>query len=393
MKEDKRKNMKTVYFDLLCGASGDMILGSLIDLGLPVDYLSARMNSLGIDQLSIRAEKVKRSGMTATRMVLDWAEQRRFRGLHSILDLIRQGQFSDSVYSRCETVLRRIAEAEAKVHGVEIEKVHFHEVGAVDTIVDVLGACLGFEYLGIDRIAFSTLTVGHGTIRGEHGIMPAPCPATATMARGYVVEITEIPAEILTPTGCALLTALGEQQTEGISGSIEAIGYGSGTREISERPNLLRAMILAQKEQTAGGDVVCLLETDLDSVTGEQMGFAAERLFEAGALDVSWIPLFMKKNRPGYRLSVIAPPGVREKVIRAIVTHTRTLGVRYSRVQRARAGRVGATRMFEGMELAEKSCRFEDVNFTKPEYESLAALARSRGESLFSLLEKYYRGT
>ncbi len=380
--------MRTVHFDLVCGASGDMILGALLDLGAPAERLRADMARLGIEGLTIESESVRRSGLRCRHMKLSWRSPREYRHLPQILETIGGAQFSDRVYRRCETVLQRLGEAEASAHGIPIEKVHFHEIGAVDTIVDIAGAALCLEYLDISAVTYSRLTVGRGTVKTAHGVMPVPVPATASMIEGLEVRPLAIDTEILTPTGCALLTALG-RQTPGLpAGIIEASGCGCGDRTFEHHPNLLRAFLVGEKRATDGpAEYVCVLESDMDHVSGEVMAFAAQQCMDAGALDVSWGPQLMKKGRPAYRLTVICEPSARETMADIILTQTRTLGVRYHFMQRVVAQRSAVAVQLDGHDIDGKHCCHKGHSFTKPEFDAVAELARRTNRPLPELLD------
>jgi uncharacterized protein (TIGR00299 family) protein len=382
--------MKAIYFQTLCGASGDMILSTLIDCGVPIHYLQAELTRTGIEGLSIETERLTRGGVSCRHMLLSWTTQKEYRHLPLILDIIRKGGYPDRVVARCTAVLERIAKAEAQVHGVSVEKVHFHEIGAADTIVDVLGAALCLEYLGVEELFFSTLTEGYGTITMDHGVMPVPAPATAAMLTGFACQTLDIPTEILTPTGCALLTALGEQRPEGVSGKVCAIGYGCGDKTFGHHPNYLRG-VLMESAGSSLSQTVCLIETNLDHVTGEVMGFTAEELFSRGALDVAWTPIIMKKGRPGYSLAVMCTAQQRDTLIDCIMRNTRTLGVRYQELARKVAVREPAVVAFSGRDVAAKNHSWGDRTFTKLEYEACAALARERCAPLIEVMEEWVR--
>lgn len=384
--------MRTLCFRMVCGAGGDMILASLIDAGVDIAYLERELGRLDIEGLWIAAERTRRGGIGCVQMNLGWAKQTRYRHVPELLELIDGRGYPARVFRRCERVLRRLAEAEASVHGIAVEKVHFHEIGAVDTIIDVLGACLCLEYLGIERVVFPTLTVGHGTITCEHGVMPVPAPATAHLLRGLRVTTIDVPTEILTPTGCAILTTLGEQSLEGTAGTLAGVGYGCGTKQFEGYPNVLRAELIDTESVNAPtADTVVVLESDMDHLSGEVMAFTAEELFACGALDVSWCPLVMKKGRPGYRLTVLVEPGMEHETAKMIMRQTRTLGVRSATVRRLIARRSVRTSEGAGAELREKVCDTGEATFVKPEYEDLAALARRRGVPLIELLSEYGR--
>jgi pyridinium-3,5-bisthiocarboxylic acid mononucleotide nickel chelatase len=382
--------VRTLYFDVTCGASGDMILAALLELGAPLEQLRADLGRLPVQQLSIGVDRGCRRGLACGSMELSWAEQRTYRHLSDLVALVQAGNYPPSVVKRCTDVLNRLAEAEASAHGVEVERVHFHEIGAVDTIVDILGASLCLEYLGIERIWYSTLTVGSGAIETEHGEMPVPVPATSRMIQGLRLRGLDTGTEILTPTGCAILTTLGEQVRAIPEGTVAGIGVGAGTREINGCSNVLRAFLIERDEHShEPRHKVCVLESDMDHVSGEIMGFTAEQCLGAGALDVSWTPVFMKKGRPGYRLTVICEEGDRDRLAGLIIGQTRTLGIRYTHVSRIAAERESGTTAFQGTQVAEKHCRYGSYRFSKLEYESLASLARTSGRPLVELLEEY----
>jgi uncharacterized protein (TIGR00299 family) protein len=292
----------------MSGASGDMILSSLVDIGVPVSYLRRELAKLKIPGFVFDVEKQKRSGISALHLKMKWDTPRTYRHLQQILAMIKKANYKAGVYSQCEAVLMRLGKAEAKVHGMALEKVHFHEVGAVDTIVDVAGICLGLDYLGIDKILFSTLTDGKGTVTTQHGTMPVPVPAVAAMAEGFELRILDISTELLTPTGCAALTALGRQVSSGMSGKVLKTGYGCGDKILADTPNVIRAFLIETGGESSG-EYVAVIESDMDHISGEIMGDVAARLMREGALDASWTPVFMKKGRPAYRLTLLCAPG------------------------------------------------------------------------------------
>ncbi|MBN2187925.1 MAG: nickel pincer cofactor biosynthesis protein LarC [Chitinispirillaceae bacterium] len=383
---------KILYFDCLSGAGGDMILAALVDLGVPASFLNARMKRLCIPGLSVAASRERRGGIACTRMRMRWNTPKAYRRLPEILRIIRRGRFGAPVLRRCAAVLGRLAAAEAKAHGIPKNKVHFHEVGAVDTIADVAGVCLALAYLAIDEVRFSTLTEGRGTIRTEHGLLPVPAPATAELIRGFHVTRLDIPTELLTPTGAALLTTLGTQSLHCPAGVVTKTGRGCGTKTFETHPNFLRAMLVTTEdapETGSGRDTVTVIETDMDHVSGEIMGNAGTLLMENGALDVSWMPLYMKKGRPGYRLTVIAPPRRSSALVDLVMIHTRTLGVRVRKVQRVIAERETKEIRFSGYRVSEKRCRYKGRVFSKIESDDLARIAQKRRVPVIELMEKY----
>ena len=383
--------MKTLYFDVMSGASGDMILSSLVDIGVPVAYLRRELAKLKIPGFTFDVEKQKRSSISASHLKMKWETPRTYRHLHQILAMIKKANYKPGVYARCEAVLMRLGKAEAKVHGMALEKVHFHEVGAVDTIIDVAGICLGLDYLGVDEILFSTLTDGRGTVNTQHGTMPVPVPAVAAMAEGFDLRILDISTELLTPTGCAVLTALGRQQSAGMSGNVLKTGYGCGDKILANTPNVLRVFLLEAGIESSG-EHVAVIESDMDHISGEIMGDVAARLMRDGALDASWTPVFMKKGRPAYRLTVMCAPGRQQELIDTIMHHTRTLGVRVHAARRVVAERKPARGLFRGQAIEVKECSYKDRTFTKPEYDALAQISRKTGVPVAELMEEFVRG-
>ncbi len=383
----------SLHFELTCGASGDMLLASLVDLGVPVRHLQERLGELPIPGLKIASQRPQGpgGGLAGARALLSWDEgaQQEYRNLEALEGLLAGCSWPPEVVERTRKVLTRLAEVEARVHGVSLHEVHFHEIGAVDTIADIGGFCLALDYLGESSFSYSTLTVGNGSVQTAHGLLPVPVPATAALIEGRVVRQLATDTEILTPTGAALLTTLGRQDSTGFFGRIVAVGVGCGQKSIPGHPNILRVFRL--EGAASGRELVILLESDMDHLSGEAMGFAAERLAAAGALDVSWAPIFMKKGRPGYRLTVMCRPGQEEALAEQIVRHTRTLGVRESRLTRYVAARDGAEIELLGERGAEKVCEYRGYVFSKPEYELLARVARRLDRPLQDVLEEYIR--
>jgi len=386
---------RILFFDCISGASGDMILAALTDLGVPPDRLNRNLARLRIPGLSVGAVREKRGGIACRRMIMRWRSPEAYRRLPEIIGIIRRARFSKGVFARCEAVLDRLAAVEAKVHGIPKSKVHFHEIGAVDTIVDVAGVCLALEYLKIDEIRFGTLTEGHGTIRTEHGVLPVPAPATALMMKGLHVTRVDVPSELLTPTGAALLTTLGAQSLACPAGVIKKIGHGCGTKVFNNHPNFLRAMLVETEDAPDAGtgrDIVTVIETDMDHVSGEIMGNAGAVLMENGALDVSWTPVYMKKGRPGYRLTVIASPKNSAALIDLIMIHTRTLGVRVRTSQRVVAEREIKSKTFLGYRVSEKQCSYKGHKFSKIENDDLVRIAKKEKMPVFEV-EEYYKNS
>ena len=381
----------TLYFDLVSGASGDMILAALVALGAPVQFLNRELGRLGIPGLAIKSTHLKRSGISCRHMKLSWTTPKEYRHLHDIAEIIKKGRFNEAINKRCESVLNRLAEAEAAAHGIAKSEVHFHEIGAVDTIVDIVGTCLALDYLSVERILFSTLTEGRGIINTEHGVMPVPAPATANLMAGFHVTRLDVPSELLTPTGAALLTTLGIQSLTPPEGIVKKNGYGCGTREFLHHPNFLQASLIETKDMIdpSSGDEIDVLETDMDHLSGELMGNVATLLMKQGALDVSWTPIFMKKGRPGYRLTVIAKPGATPVLTDLIFFNTRTLGVRIQRMQRVIAQREAHKGTFEGCTVSEKWCSYKGHSYVKIENDDLVKISEHTKTPVIEVAEWY----
>jgi uncharacterized protein (TIGR00299 family) protein len=259
----------------------------------------------------------------------------------------------------------------------------------VDTIIDVVGVCCALEYLGVQKIEFSTITDGHGTIKTAHGVIPVPVPATAFLMQGFDIKIIDIPTELVTPTGAALLTTLGTQVKQ-MSGSVKKTGYSCGTKRFEHHPNILRSFLF-EDSSAKYNDEVYLIESDMDHISGEVMGHVAGLLFENGALDVSWIPIFMKKGRPAYRISVISKVDTYQQLADLIIKNTHTLGIRVQRVQRIIASRSQKSIRFLDQEVSEKHCEYKGYSFSKLEYDALAALSKEKKISLIEITEEYVR--
>ncbi len=334
--------MKIAYFDCFSGASGDMILGALLAAGLPEEAFRAQLAQLGIGGYELSMRPVRKQGFAATRVEVRLTEQAGHRHLHHIKKIIQDSKLPAGVKDRAIRIFTRLAEVEAKVHGTTIEEVHFHEVGAVDAMVDVVGAVIGMELLGIQRIVCSPLPVGSGTVKCHHGVIPVPAPATAELLRGVPLAACDEPGELTTPTGAAILTTLADAYGPIPAMTIRSSGYGAGTRDGTTRPNVLRLLV-----GEAGGsavdaervDEIVVLETNLDDATGQQVGHALDALFAAGAVDVFTTAIHMKKNRPGVLLTVLAPVDRVFACEEVLFTHTPTFGIRRHACSRTRLER------------------------------------------------------
>ena len=328
--------MKTAYFDCFNGAGGDMIVASLVDAGADADRLRAGLDALCLDGFSLSIEPITKQGFAATRfhVELDKTRSQPHRHLGDILEILARADLPPRVRERARGVFERLARAEAAVHGTSIDKVHFHEVGAVDAILDVVGSSLALELLGVERVVCSPIPTGSGTVTCEHGTLPVPAPATAELLKGVPIVGGDSMAELTTPTGAAVLTTLAEHFGPLPSMTVSSIGYGAGDREGAERPNLLRVLV---GEAVPGGDVdeVAVLETNVDDTTPQVLGHCMERLLAEGALDVYAVPIQMKKSRSGVVITVLCTPQQVGAMERILFAETTTLGVRRHLAARA----------------------------------------------------------
>ncbi len=369
-----------VYFDCYSGISGDMTLGALVDAGADAEALKAEVAKLGLEGYGLRFEKAEQHGITGTRAVVDVDEHHQpHRHLSDILSIIDRSSLPVTVKDRATRVFRTLGEAEATVHGIDVEHVHFHEVGAVDAIVDVVGSISGLRLLGASEIFASSLPTGNGMIRSAHGPLPVPAPATLEILSrvGAPLRPRDVDAELVTPTGAAILATLATFAQPKMK--IRSVGYGFGVRQLPWA-NALRLWIGdAMEAGGASDETTSLIEANLDDTTAEALGFAMERLFAAGALDVYFTPIQMKKNRPATMLSVICPVREESAMASLVLRETSTLGVRISRTERMTAARRTDTVQTTYGEVRVKVKSFEGVERPSPEYEDCARIAREKG--------------
>ncbi len=329
---DCRCSMKICYFDAFSGISGDMTVGALVDAGADWNALEAALGSLKLGA-SVRIEKTKRRGISASKFYVQFAEQKTHRHLPHIEKIIVAGELSEKAKQNALSIFRRLGEAESKAHNVPIEKVHFHEVGAVDSICDVVGACVALDHLGIEEIRSSRINVGSGTVNTEHGVMPVPTPATAELLKNKPIYSAGPETELTTPTGAAVITTLACDFGGLPPVRVLSQGFGAGDKDFATQANVLRVLI-AERTYAAESSTVAVIEANIDDSTPQVLGYATERLLAAGALDVTLTPVFMKKNRPGTMVSVIAAPEMTEQLAAVLFSETTTLGVRILQAER-----------------------------------------------------------
>ena len=328
------------YFDCFSGISGDMTLGAFIDLGVPVEWLKDSIRKIPLTGFDLSATSIARNGIQAKRVLVQIQDGVKARDYAEIKTLIKNSPFSADVKDRSLGIFERLAEAEAGIHRCPKEKVHFHEVGGVDSIVDIIGTALCMEHLGIEKVIASKIPLGTGFVSCRHGTLPVPAPATIAILRGIPVYGSGIQHELVTPTGAAILAELCESFEEIPDMIVAKIGYGAGERDLKSIPNLLRIITGTindvQKVHQAGylKDTIEVVETCIDDMNPEIFGFVMDRLFADGALDVYWMPVFMKKNRPGTMIHVLCHRNQRETIIHRILSETTSLGLRYYDAQR-----------------------------------------------------------
>jgi uncharacterized protein (TIGR00299 family) protein len=373
--------MKICYLDAFSGISGDMTVGALVDAGADAAILVRALTNLQTGA-SFRIEKTKRRGIAASKFHVDVQDSKSHRHLTQILDMIRKADLTERAKQNATAVFQRLGEAEAKVHDIAMEKVHFHEVGAIDSICDIVGACVGLDLLAVDAVYCSPLNVGSGTVNTEHGVLPVPAPATAELLHGKPVYSRGPAMELTTPTGAAIASTLAVEFGVMPPMHISATGYGAGDKDFPEHANVLRVMI-GEASGAVESTTISVIEANIDDSTPQVLGYAMERLLEAGALDVTLESVLMKKNRQGTLLRVIAKPEDREGLAQIVFAETSTLGLRiYPAERRVKARGIVEVQTSHGKIRIKIS---ENGSFA-PEYEDCRKLARETGLPLKEIL-------
>lgn len=388
--------MSISYFQCIGGASGDMILGAILDAGLSLDDLNYALAKLNVDGYSLKAQRAQRGGLEGTHLVVELDESgSRTRTIQNFVDTVETSGLSDSVIRQSRTVFRRIAEAEARVHGTEPGETHLHELGTLDTLVDVVGSIVGLEMLGVERVYCSAFPSGSGVVRSEHGLLPVPAPATAAIFEMANAPVAAPPnnahntGEMVTPTGAAILTTIAHFEHPKLN--VSRIAYGLGTRDSQQYPNAL-ALWIGTEQATKYSTGVKLVETNIDDMSGEMLGYVQERLFDLGARDVWFTPIQMKKNRPATMLSVIVSADNEAETVDLVMRETSTLGVRVRQLERIEAEREVVQVETSLGKVAIKLKRLNGVIVSvAPEYEDARACALEHSLSLqevFSLIQR-----
>lgn len=376
--------MKLLYLDCFAGISGDMFLGALLDLGVSEELLRTELAKLKLPGYSISSRQVIKQNIAATKF--DCIEEhlpsprlrQTSRGYTQIVQLIDASALSPRVKERAKKIFRRIGEAEAKIHGVPLETIHFHEVGAVDSIVDIVGACIAIEILGVDEIQASPVPLGSGFVETAHGRFPVPAPATLELLKGIPTQSSSIAMELVTPTGAALLAEFCTKFGPMPALAVEKIGYGAGSRDLEKTPNVLRAII--GRVDAAEQDVVAVIETNIDDMNPELFGDVMERVLAAGALDVFWTPVQMKKNRPGTLVTVLCERDATDRLAELLLSQTTSFGVRVHEARRRKLSREFVSVVTKFGEIEVKVGRLAGrVVQRSPEFESCKRVATLAG--------------
>ncbi|QJW94428.1 nickel pincer cofactor biosynthesis protein LarC [Frigoriglobus tundricola] len=377
--------MRVAHFDCFSGISGDMVLGAVIDAGVPAEAIRAALGSLDLP-IKLEVERVKRCGFAATKATVEAADQEDYRFLPDVEAILARGALTPKQRDLASTIFRKVAVAESTVHGMPLERVHFHEVGALDSIADIVGAAVGLDLLGVEKFTSTPVPTGSGTVKCAHGLMPVPTPGTAELLKGVPLAPSTIKTELTTPTGAAILTTVVTEYTATPVMTIDRIGHGSGTKDFLEQPNILRLMLgTANTGRKAEGetDTVTVLETNLDDLSPEVIGFAVERLFAAGALDVFTVPIQMKKSRPGTLVTVLCAAEQVSDLEAILFSETGTFGVRRTTAARTKLRREAVTVPTPwGPVKAKRGWRGDGFEVLTPEFEDCARVAREHNVPL-----------
>ncbi len=390
--------VKIAYFDCFSGISGDMILGALVDAGLNVTFLKDQLAKLPVYGYKIYAEKVKRSGISGTKVHVTTSSNDKHAHHHNshlnfieIKTLIEKSNLGNDIKNDSIKIFHSLAVAEAKVHNTSIEEIHFHEVGAVDSIVDIVGSVIAIKYLGVEKLYFSPIPLGRGFVKCEHGTFPVPVPATVELLRNHLVRSSDTENELTTPTGAAIITTMGEGLRTNPEMRILHIGYGAGNNDNKTIPNLLRIFI-GELSQDGESDEMWIVETNIDNMSGEILGYVMDKLFEAGAVDSYFTPIQMKKGRPGIIISALVSDLNLSSVELALFNQTTTFGIRKHKVARKVLIREFKEVDTQLGKVKLKIGRFNgNIKSYSPEYEDCRKIAAEKGiplKEVYNIISK-----
>lgn len=374
---------KIACFDCFAGISGDMCLGALVDAGVNLLDIAKELKKLPIENYSLTSKKVLRNGISATKVDViikkseagsQKLEVRRWKDIEKI---IKTSQLSEKIKQKGLHIFKKLFEAEARVHGESFHKVHLHELGGIDCLVDIFGTLIGIDILGIEKIYVSSINLGSGSVKTEHGILPVPAPATAELLKGYSVYSSEIPFELTTPTGAAIISGMNAEPRSFSKITIEKIGYGAGSKDITNMPNTLRILIGKEANACRSDEFVTVIETNIDDMNPQIYEHVMERLFEAGALDVFLENILMKKGRPAVKLTVILEESDIENISNILFQETTTIGLRFYNAHRRTLDREikKVKTKYGDVRIKVSTSKGNIVNIS-PEYEDLKAIAK-----------------
>lgn len=386
--------MKIAYFDCFSGISGDMLLGALLDAGVPLAHVQTQLHALNLPGWELSCEKVWKNGMAATYAKVKAQDTRTHRSLTTILEILDKSALPAPVKAQASAIFRRLGEAEASVHDVPLDKIHFHEVGAIDAIIDITGACIGLAVLGIDCFACSPLNVGGGTAKMAHGVLPVPAPATAKLLVGKPTYSNGLQRELVTPTGAAIVATLCDAFGPQPAMSVSAIGYGAGTADLEGQPNVLRLMVGESMENRAAiaEETIQVLEANLDDMNPQIYGYFLEKALAAGALDVFATAVQMKKNRPGMLVTVLCKPTDADTLINLLFAETTTLGVRSHAAARRILPRESVPVATQFGEVRIKVAHVNgSVQHAAPEFDDCRKLAEEKNVPLHRVISEAMR--
>ena len=381
---------RVAYFNCFSGISGDMTLGALVDAGVSLEALQAGLDRLPVKGIRLQARRVVKNAISATKVDVLVEEQKVQRNLHDLEAIVAEADLPQRVKQRAVAVFRKLAEAEAAVHGTSVDQIHFHEVGALDSIADVIGTAIGLEELGVEKLWTSPVALGQGFVQAAHGRLPVPAPATVRLLRNFEIRLARVNAELTTPTGAAILAALAEPAQDVPLFKLQSVGFGAGGRDLSDRPNVLR-LLVGELPAPLEHEEIAVLECQVDDMNPEILPYVVDRLLQQGALDVVLQPVIMKKGRPGNLVQVLSPPEKVQKLTELLLRETSSIGVRWHRVQRAKLPRRQVEVQTSLGRVKAKELKLGDQVWRTPEFEECKRLAAEHGLPLRRVYERLTR--